>query len=301
MSVCQTYKLGIAIYRYEIELILLDENLDIIGFISSELPKGDDPMPHTAELIRKNFSQDLLNNISFIGCSFPGYFDDERIYLTESYHFPEYEERPFLEELKLALQISQTNSLLLNPAECDFCYARMLLDLPGNLMAISLKQGVFAKVELSSSWQKIINWTKLGHRYFNLAENNLCICGGKGCLETLVGDVPIVKQFSKKFDLRKLYFDNFIAAMDNKNEDALKLFKANLVNLFAGLAFDENFYNSDFSVVIGSNIICPYSSIFENVSFELMQNKNVKPKMIIAEPHSTVMGAALAGCFSNLV
>ena len=288
------YKLGVAVYRYKIEVVLLDKALNTLHYAIAELPKGFDPLPHTAELIRNNIPRELINNLHSIGGAFSGYIDGNQEVLIESFYFPEYQERPFLEELKLALQIPGTPASLFNPAECDFCYGRTFMNIRSDLMALSLKQGIFAKVEVAS-WQKLVDWEKIGHTPLKIAENNLCVCGGKSCLETVAGDIATVKKYAGKYGFKNTYINVFLTAFNKGDSRAISAFNDNVNYLLSALDFENNFYNQNITVLIGSNIIQEHSLSFDKiVAKKFKKIKRIKPSFIVADEAATVIGAALA-------
>ena len=286
-------KLGLAIYKYKIEAVLLDKSFNILNYASSELPKGFDPLPHAAELVKLNFPKQAIYKLHSIGVAFPAYIDSDHKYINESYYFPEYKERAFTEELMLALQINPY-SYLANLAECDFAYGRTFSNIKNDLMTLDLKQGVFAKVQ-TASWQKIVDWEKIGHTTLSVTEKIACVCGRTDCLETQAGDIALAKKFANKYDFKNSYIQNFLTALDNNDSKARLLFKKNLECLFSGIALEQNFHNLTFSLLIATNISEKF--LFDFIDFSkkyLKKFKSTNVEIIIADSSSTVIGAALA-------
>jgi len=281
--------LGINILSYSVEIALMDLfNMRTLEYSKEILPDGDDPLPFTAELIKKIIPHDTLNKIHYFGLAFPGKIDSDHQYILESSPFPEYYMRSFCKDLLLTLKLKNTQSYTYSYVDCEFLYNKYILKHSNSFMIIFLKQGVSALMSEIQNWHKNYDWYNLGH--FHTNSKKACTCGNFGCLQTEAGDISCAKKFNNKISFEYNDLLNFIKALHNKNIKAQEILKESVSLILNTIHLYENFQSLPESLMFSAN--------FPDVSFDIIRNiikdkyKN-KISSIFLHQNSTVTGAAL--------
>lgn len=288
----KAYMAGVAINRDRIEVAVFSLNHIRIAFESAELSKDDDPVPVAVSLLREVLKPKIWQNLFSIGIAFPGIIEGNKRYVESSTHFPDFEDRPIGEEIKLSLGIDVPVFVERN-AVCDLTYLVINKQIDKDTILLSLKSGVSAAVFVDGKilHGKSGNIGELGH--LNSPNGEIaCVCGKIGCIETEIGGIAWTRQYArlKRKDDKII---SFYEAVEKAEPTALNLLQNSFKALFPVLGHLTLLLRPEilaFSTHLPPSATLIAATIISNES-KAQKIKQV-PKVCLLDEISTVAGAA---------
>lgn len=289
-----TYIAGISINKKRIEVALLSLNQKQIAYESVILMQGEDPVPLSAKLLRKILKKQKSKRLISVGIAFPGTIEKNKKYIDASNHFPEFEDRPIGEEIKLSLGMD-IPFFVERSVDCDLNYLLISKIFEKNTIVLSLKTGVIAGIILDGNliYSNFGTIGNFGHMISGEG-NNACICGKTGCLETEFGDLAWDRQYAK------ITSGDFFEAVNEKKPEAINLIKSSLNSLFPTLG--EMLRLIAPKILAFATSLPPSTSLLiANKIKQELEKMHVRqiPEICILDRNSTVHGAAFI-CLSWL-
>lgn len=289
------YMAGVAINRDLVEVAVYSLKHTPVAYNSLNLQKDDDPVPAAVQLLKKILSPKISNNLFSIGVAFPGIIEADKKYVEISTHFPDFEDRPIGEEIKLSLGIDVPIFVERN-AVCDLTFLTLHKNITEDTLLLSLKSGVSAAVFIDG---KILhgrsgNIGEFGH--LNYPEGQIaCKCGKIGCIETEIGGLAWKKKYAKEKDSSS-EAPLFYRAIAQAEPTALRILEKSFKALYPALGHLTLLLRPDilaFSshLPVSSSLIA--ATAIRKSSRELGISK--QPEICLLEDKSTVAGAASIG------
>ena len=295
----KNYLLGISIGYSKVQAVIISQSGETISSREQVFKRGDDPVPEAVKaagnlLKEKGDGAD----ITAAGVAFPGLVDSRKGIVLSSLYFPEFHNRPVAEEFETALGL-RIPFHVEKAAECSLMYWRKVLseDEHPDAFLISLDPGVSAAVysdDLEYD-EETDSLSELGH--IAVTGNTLpCICGKKGCLETLVGEAAWSREFRKISKLPNAEKD-FRKSVEHGMPEALQLLSGSLTHLlYSASPLLDIFYPEHllFHAPLPPSSVLVISTIMEELGFI-----NGDPRVELLDEYAPAYGAALTAFTEN--
>lgn len=288
-----SYMVGIVIRKAKIEVALFTLNHELKNHFEADLKEGDDVLPLTIVLLKKLLVKDILSKIISIGISFPGLIESNKKYVITSTQFPEYDARPFGEELKLALKLKVPVFLERN-AVCDLIYLLLTKQIKRDTLLVAMTEGVSAAVYIDGNilHGNSGNIGEFGH-LVNSTSKKACVCGKFGCIETEVGELAWKRKYDQLASTDKKY-PSFSEAVNHNDKAALTIIKNSIEYLYPILGHLTILLKPN-NLAFSTNLPQSISLIIATEIERLSQKANIEdqPKLLMADKMTSVGGAAL--------
>jgi len=224
------YCAGISISYSRIQAVICHPRGEIINFLKINLNRDEDPVPEAIKLLENLITPEIKPNIISLGVSFPGLIDPGKREVLNAVYFSEFYHRQIAEEFETALKLDIPVTIERN-AVCELIDSLTEFQLEDDILLISLNSGISAAIAVDGKilQGKTGNLALLGH--LPCTENEIpCLCGKRGCIDTLVGEAAWQRNYRRISKLPKAS-DSFCDAIENGMPQAVKMLKYSLVNI----------------------------------------------------------------------
>lgn len=292
---------GINIQFNRIEVAVFNLDHQVISSKDSPLTAGDDPLPVCIALLNALLTDNIKESLISVGVAFPGIIEKNKTYVKYSTDFPEYEDRPIGEEIKLALNINVPFFVERN-AVCDLIYLANVKSIKANVVLLSLKSGISAAVQLEGIILRGVddNIGAFGHLTLENSRK-ACMCGKNGCIETEISETAWERKYA---EIKRKYYAGeknnlpatFKKAIEQGNHQALEILRESIHALYPRLGQLILFLNPRY-LFFATNLPPSTLLIFSTALKELNKGNNIieVPELFFADSISTLHGAALLG------
>ncbi len=164
----------------------------------SVVASDSDPVPPAIALLREILKSAPDTKVASLGVAFPGLIDTTNGHVQVSTHFPEFNDRPLANEFVEALGC-ESPVLVERSAVCDMTHALLFSGRElGDALLVSLKTDLSAAALLDGAilYEKSGKLSELGHLKI-LGGDIPCVCGGTGCVETVVGRLAWEREYGR--------------------------------------------------------------------------------------------------------
>jgi predicted NBD/HSP70 family sugar kinase len=289
----KAYLAGVSVTPREITLLATSLDGVIRTMTSLPLPVGHDPAAAMLPPLRAILDhwQPMLG----VGISFPGLIGADKRNVVYSVHFPEYNDRPLADEIRIGLR-EDVPVLVERNAVCALTSLKMRRRLVGDTLLISLMSGVSAAVYVDGL---ILhghsgNIGELGHLPSATGGDIPCACGKTGCIETEIGGRAWERQWREACP-DEAATQSFHDAVRLGHPVALRLLVDSLPALFPTLAQLVLLLRPERLAIIANLPACTQDHLAKSLPALFQDNGATMPPELIFLPDKeghTALGAA---------
>lgn len=288
-----SYMVGIVIRKVKIEVALFSLNHELKEYLECDLNNDDDILPLTVMLLKKLLVKDIISKVIAIGISFPALIESNKKYIINSMQFPEYDSRPFGEEIKLAMKLKIPLFVERN-AVCDLIYLLLTREIKRDTLLVAMTEGVSAAVYIDGNilHGNSGNIGEFGH-LVNSSSKRACVCGKFGCIETEVGELAWKRKYDQLSDSERKY-SSFIEAVNHNDKAALTIIKDSIQYFYPILGHLTILLKPN-NLAFSTNLPKSTALIIATEIERLSQKANIqdRPKLLMPDKMTSVGGAAL--------
>jgi glucokinase len=287
--------MGVSVSYSKVQAVICDAYGNVIASLSRRITRDEDPVPESIGLLDKLMTKDVRNSIISLGISFPGIISEDKLSVINSVYFSEFHTRPLAEEFEVALQIDIPVKIERN-AVCELTGMVVSRKIRDDTLLISFNSGITAAILTDG---RILegqtgNLAKLGH-FPDTKSKVPCLCGKKGCIDTVTGEVAWIRDFRRISKLPGSQ-DSFYDAMESGMPQAVKMLRYGLDAIFPVL--DPLLMLFDPENLIFSADLPPSSGLVFATLMEQKNNENLS-NILFADTLCASRGAAILG-FLNI-
>ena len=293
---------GISIQHNRVEAGLFSPDNKLLIYKENTISSDDDPIPTSVGLLKAIIPEKNIASLLSIGVSFPGIIEDNKQYIKSSTHFPEFEDRPVGEEIKLSLNLDIPVFVERN-AVCDLIYLVFNRKITNDTIVLSLKTGVSAAIYIDGNilHGRSGNLGEFGH-LTNFGGKIACVCGKTGCIETEIGEIAWSEKYTtllrslSKSKNHNPFPDSFHSAIKKSLPDAIEILKESINVLYPHLGHLSLLF-SPATLAFATNLPPSCSIIFATAINDICKKQNIthQSELLLTDKLSTVGGAAHLG------